>query len=93
MDEDIAENYAYELTKNGPIELETYGHQVGGHSLLMKFGKAICKPLIPREHLFYTSAPQELLDFTPSYHGKSLRGINHCVDAILKVRAEQKLAS
>ena len=58
-----------ELTKDGPVELEVYGHQVGGHSLLMKFGKAVCKPMIPRERFFYTSIPHEIREFTPVYYG------------------------
>ena len=70
MCDEKASDYLTELTKNGPVKLEIYGHQVGGHSLLMKIGKAICKPLLPREHFFYTSIPQEIRDFTPAYHGR-----------------------
>ena len=62
-------DYITELTKDGPVELRVYGHQVGGHSLLMKFGKAVCKPMIPREQFFYTSIPQEIRRFTPAYYG------------------------
>ena len=69
---DQASDYLTELTKNGPVELKIYGHQVGGHSLLMKIGNAICKPLLPREHWFYTYVPQELKAFTPVYHGEPL---------------------
>lgn len=78
MCDEKASDYLTELTKNGPVKLEIYGHQVGGHSLLMKIGKAICKPLLPREHFFYTSIPQEIRDFTPAYHGRC-----GSVDAVL----------
>lgn len=66
---DRVEDYIEELTKNGPVELRAYGHQVGGHSLLMKFGKAVCKPMIPRERFFYDSRTLELQRFTPIYYG------------------------
>jgi inositol-hexakisphosphate kinase len=62
-------DYISQLTKDGPVELVVYGHQVGGHSLLMKFGKAVCKPMIPRERFFYTSIPKEIREFTPVYYG------------------------
>ena len=64
-------DYISQLTKDGPVELRAYGHQVGGHSLLMKFGKAICKPMLPREHLFYSTLPGEFKNFTPAYYGKA----------------------
>ena len=67
--DEASEDYISELTKDGPVELMVYGHQVGGHSLLMKFGKAVCKPMIPRERFFYTSIPQEIREFTPVYYG------------------------
>lgn len=70
--DETAEDYVSELTKNGPVELNVYGHQVGGHSLLMKFGKAVCKPMIPRENFFYTSIPQQIREFTPHYYGMSI---------------------
>ena len=38
--DEASEDYISQLTKDGPVELVVYGHQVGGHSLLMKFGKA-----------------------------------------------------
>lgn len=69
---DRVEDYIEELTKNGPVELRAYGHQVGGHSLLMKFGKAVCKPMIPRERFFYDSRTLELQRFTPIYYGTVL---------------------
>ena len=67
---DSGEDYISELTKNGPVELRAYGHQVGGHSLLMKFGKAVCKPMIPRERFIYTSIPSVIREFTPIYYGR-----------------------
>lgn len=69
--EETVEDYVNELTKNGPVELKVYGHQVGGHSLLMKFGKAVCKPMIPREQFFYMSIPHQIRKFTPAYYGMS----------------------
>ena len=70
--DETSDDYVSELTKNGPVELNVYGHQVGGHSLLMKFGKAVCKPLIPRENFFYTSIPDQIREFTPTYYGTSI---------------------
>lgn len=61
------------LDRNGPVLLGTFGNQVGGHFLLMKFvGDTICKPLVPREHFFYESIPPEIRTFTATYYGKSL---------------------
>ena len=61
------------LAKNGPVVLKTFGCQVGGHFLLMKFvGDTICKPLVPREHFFYESIPPEVRNFTPAYYGKMI---------------------
>ena len=65
------EDYISQLTKDGPVELRAYGHQVGGHSLLMKFGKAICKPMLPRERFFYATLSQDLRRFTPAYYGET----------------------
>ena len=67
--EQQGDDYVTQITKDGPVELWPYGHQVGGHSLLMKFGKAVCKPMIPRERFFYSIVPRELREFTPTYHG------------------------
>lgn len=58
------------LSKNGPVLLEAFGHQVGGHSLLMKFEDWICKPLLPRERFFYESIPPAIKNFTPTYYGR-----------------------
>ena len=53
------------------MPLEGYGHQVGGHFLLMKFeDSAICKPLIQREHFFYETLPEDLKQFLPAYYGR-----------------------
>lgn len=58
------------MKQNGPVELKQFGHQVGGHSLLLQLNKdTICKLLLPREHFFYTSIPREIRQFVPEYHG------------------------
>lgn len=61
------------LQQHGSVLLEAYGHQVGGHSLLLRLGNALCKPLLPRERFFYESIPGELKPFTPHYHGEGGR--------------------
>lgn len=54
------------------VMLEPFVHQVGGHSCVLRFGEqTICKPLIPREHLFYKSLPPEMRKFTPQFKGKT----------------------
>lgn len=54
-----------------PVQLGTFGHQVGGHSVILKLpNQTICKPLLPREHFFYESVAQELKNYTPEYYGK-----------------------
>ena len=58
-----------QLAKHGSVPLEGYGHQVGGHFLLMKFEDTICKPLIRREHFFYETLPEDLKLFLPAYYG------------------------
>lgn len=59
------------LAEHGSVPLEGYGHQVGGHFLLMKFeDAAICKPLIQREHFFYETLPEDLKLFLPGYYGR-----------------------
>lgn len=48
--------------------------QVGGHTQLLTLDKStLCKPLIPRELLFYLNVPEELVKFVPAYKGKSDR--------------------
>lgn len=58
------------LEKEGSAPLEPYGHQVGGHHLLVKYGnECICKPMDDKERGFYESFSPELRIFTPSYYG------------------------
>ncbi|KAL1698910.1 SAICAR synthase-like protein [Schizophyllum commune] len=58
------------------IPLRPFRNQVGGHSAIYKFTKrAVCKPLVSRENLFYESVEREappLLDFIPRYLGVML---------------------
>ena len=58
-----------ELEKEGSVLLETYGHQVSGHHLIFGFKDTICKPLNPREHFFYQTAPLPIRRYNPAYHG------------------------
>ncbi|KIY45892.1 SAICAR synthase-like protein, partial [Fistulina hepatica ATCC 64428] len=55
------------------IPLHPFRNQVGGHNAIYKFTKrAVCKPLVSRENLFYESVEQEappLLAFIPRYLG------------------------
>lgn len=52
------------------VMLEPFLHQVGGHCCVLRLGEqTICKPLIPREHLFYESMPAAMRKFTPQYRG------------------------
>ncbi|TRM57198.1 hypothetical protein BD626DRAFT_515765 [Schizophyllum amplum] len=59
------------------IPLRPFRNQVGGHSAIYKFTKrAVCKPLVSRENLFYESVEREappLLDFIPRYLGVMLQ--------------------
>jgi hypothetical protein len=53
------------------VPLQPFAHQVGGHVSMLRFDDCtICKPLIAREHSFYTSMPRPLMEFTPEYRGK-----------------------
>ena len=61
-----------------PVLLEAYGHQVGGHSLLLRYGDALCKPLLPREHFYYETIPHELKAFTPRYNGERRARLASC---------------
>ncbi|KAI0269197.1 hypothetical protein BC834DRAFT_820493 [Gloeopeniophorella convolvens] len=58
------------------IPLRPFRNQVGGHSSIYKFTKrAVCKPLVSRENLFYEAVEREappLLDFIPRYLGVML---------------------
>ena len=61
------------LEQEGSAPLEAYGHQVGGHHLLVKYEKdTICKPMSvsSKEFQFYESLSPELRLFTPGYHGE-----------------------
>lgn len=61
-------DYANDTTNN--IILYPFAHQVGGHTQLLTLDKStLCKPLIPRELLFYLNVPEELTKFVPSYKG------------------------
>lgn len=61
-----------QLAKEGSVPLERYGHQVGGHHMMFKFKETLCKPVIPREHFFYQTAPPVIKRYIPSYHGEVL---------------------
>ncbi|XP_046544842.1 inositol hexakisphosphate kinase 1-like [Haliotis rubra] len=53
-----------------PVQLEPFDHQVGGHHSMLRYNEdTLCKPLIPREQLFYETLPEELKEFTPQYRG------------------------
>ncbi|KAI9507704.1 SAICAR synthase-like protein [Russula earlei] len=58
------------------IPLRPFRNQVGGHNSIYKFTKrAVCKPLVSRENLFYEAVEREappLLDFIPRYLGVML---------------------
>ncbi|KAF8338948.1 uncharacterized protein EI90DRAFT_2908428 [Cantharellus anzutake] len=58
------------------VPLKPFRNQVGGHSAIYKFTKrAVCKPLVSRENLFYEAVEREspeLLDFIPRYLGVML---------------------
>ncbi|KZT72671.1 SAICAR synthase-like protein [Daedalea quercina L-15889] len=58
------------------IPLRPFRNQVGGHSAIYKFTRrAVCKPLVSRENLFYEAVEREappLLDFIPRYLGVML---------------------
>ncbi|THH17630.1 hypothetical protein EW146_g3244 [Bondarzewia mesenterica] len=58
------------------IPLRPFRNQVGGHTSIYKFTKrAVCKPLVSRENLFYEIVEREappLLDFIPRYLGVML---------------------
>ncbi len=58
-----------ELAKEGSVPLERYGHQVGGRHMFYKFKGELCKPVEPREHFFYQTAPEVIRRFTPAYYG------------------------
>ncbi|CAI2175683.1 5447_t:CDS:2 [Funneliformis geosporum] len=55
------------------IRLMPFANQVGGHTSFFRFSKkAVCKPLVPREHQFYEILEKlhpDLLPFVPRYLG------------------------
>ncbi|XP_039265305.2 inositol hexakisphosphate kinase 1-like [Styela clava] len=54
----------------GSVTLEPYVHQVTGRSHMLALNSTtICKSLIPRELLFYTSIPEDLKPFVPDVKG------------------------
>ena len=54
----------------GGITLYPFAHQVGGHTQLLSLDKGtLCKPLVPRELLFYLNVPKQLASFVPTYKG------------------------
>ncbi|KAG8906455.1 hypothetical protein FRB99_006872, partial [Tulasnella sp. 403] len=59
-----------------PVPLQPFRNQVGGHSSIYKFTKrAVCKPLVSRENLFYEAVEREappLLAYIPRYLGVML---------------------
>lgn len=58
-------------SKTHNFHLHTHANtQVGGHTQLLTLDKStLCKPLVPRELLFYLNVPKELVKFVPSYKG------------------------
>ncbi|KAG9096246.1 hypothetical protein FS749_008844 [Ceratobasidium sp. UAMH 11750] len=58
------------------VPLRPFRNQVGGHSAIYKFTKrAVCKPLVSRENLFYEAVERDappLLGFIPRYLGVML---------------------
>lgn len=66
-----------QLARDGSVPLERYGHQVGGHYLMFKFKDTLCKPVIPREHFFYQTAPREVKRYMPTYYGELKIVINN----------------
>ncbi|KZT37632.1 SAICAR synthase-like protein [Sistotremastrum suecicum HHB10207 ss-3] len=58
------------------VPLRPFRNQVGGHSAIYKFTRrAVCKPLVSRENLFYEAVEREappLLGFIPRYLGVML---------------------
>ncbi|XP_074640766.1 inositol hexakisphosphate kinase 1-like [Tubulanus polymorphus] len=53
-----------------PVNLVPFVHQVGGTNYMFKYDSTtVCKPLVPREHLYYQTMPECLMEFTPEYRG------------------------
>ncbi|KAH9843987.1 SAICAR synthase-like protein [Rhodofomes roseus] len=72
--DDVALSFPQESLPH--IPLRPFRNQVGGHSAIYKFTRrAVCKPLVSRENLFYEAVEREappLLDFIPRYLGVML---------------------
>lgn len=66
------------LARNGSVALEGYGDQVGGQFLLMKFGDAVCKPLVRNEDQFYRCMSNQLKLFAAAYYGMECTNA-HCL--------------
>ncbi|KAG7449397.1 SAICAR synthase-like protein [Guyanagaster necrorhizus] len=75
VNEGDAENPDMDLSLTH-IPLRPFRNQVGGHSAIYKFTKrAVCKPLVSRENLFYEAVEREappLLSYIPRYLGVML---------------------
>ncbi|KAG8933999.1 hypothetical protein FRC01_005896 [Tulasnella sp. 417] len=75
-DEEEAEDAETDSPVLPPVPLEPFRNQVGGHSSIYKFTKrAVCKPLVSRENLFYEAVEREappLLAYIPRYLGVML---------------------
>ncbi|OBZ76272.1 hypothetical protein A0H81_03628 [Grifola frondosa] len=75
---DIARDFGFNFSQESlpHIPLRPFRNQVGGHNAIYKFTKrAVCKPLVSRENLFYEAVEREappLLDFIPRYLGVML---------------------
>ncbi|KIP07718.1 hypothetical protein PHLGIDRAFT_70655 [Phlebiopsis gigantea 11061_1 CR5-6] len=78
VDQGIPTDWSFNLSQESlpHIPLRPFRNQVGGHSAIYKFTKrAVCKPLVSRENLFYEAVEREappLLDFIPRYLGVML---------------------
>ncbi|EKM59468.1 uncharacterized protein PHACADRAFT_205682 [Phanerochaete carnosa HHB-10118-sp] len=75
---DLPDDWTFNLSQESlpHIPLRPFRNQVGGHTAIYKFTKrAVCKPLVSRENLFYEAVEREappLLDFIPRYLGVML---------------------
>ena len=70
------QNYEYE--QDNQIQLKEFAHQVGGRAKIYFYDKrTLCKPYVARELYFYSNIPSKLIEFTPSFKGKSLKNNIH----------------
>ncbi|XP_023325142.1 inositol hexakisphosphate kinase 1 [Eurytemora carolleeae] len=66
-------NLAPEMISEEELKLEPFIHQVGGHSPLFCLDPVtVCKPFEQREFNFYSTLPQNLLPFTPTFKGSMI---------------------